>query len=96
MALRYQETLTKGAKEVELENYPSEKTAYLEALEALLENCLITVNYDRPIIGIHRLIQYTVRRKLDLPIFRLAHRSRLQLCLMRLAGKFRSDIISQV
>ncbi|KAI1448209.1 P-loop containing nucleoside triphosphate hydrolase protein [Annulohypoxylon stygium] len=65
-----EEILIKGAKQVQLENYPSDRPAYFEAREALMKSSLVIRNKQLGILRIHRLVQDVVRDKLDLPLFR--------------------------
>lgn len=62
----YEDILTKGATNVELESYPQDKPSYFEAREALIKSSLVTRNMDLGFLKIHRLVQDVVRQKLSI------------------------------
>lgn len=56
--------LLKGAKEVELEDFPKKKSEYFDARGELLKSSLITRHPDTGEIRAHRLVQDVVRQRM--------------------------------
>lgn len=64
-----QELLTDAAKDVELEDYPSNEKAYAEACEALLGKALVTRKDDLSSLQVREQVQNTVCDELDPDLF---------------------------
>ena len=61
-----EEVLTKGAERVILDQYPKKKTDYFRARAELIRTSLITRNFEREQLRIHRLVQDVVRHKMPI------------------------------
>jgi hypothetical protein len=59
-----EEILTKGSKDVELDQYPKKRVAYFDARAELMKSSLVTRDYRRAELRTRRLVQDVVRQKL--------------------------------
>lgn len=58
--------LTEGAKDVQIPDYPSKKSAYFDARLELTRSSIITRDIENNVLRIHRLVQDVVRQEMTL------------------------------